>query len=108
MSGPDARAFVAKSSALRHAKQPMPSHQSRHPITTGRLAVLAQSLMHARPAHHAIAGLVVFTNPHQQALVVGLAGNADQLAPQMKDHGRHLAASTTQLERVKNTHASAL
>jgi hypothetical protein len=75
----------------------MPGHQSRHPVAAGRLTGIAQFLVHPRHAHHAIAGLVAPANPHQQALVVGLAGTRRPLAPGMEAAGRHLQTSTHQL-----------
>src|SRR5690606_700006 len=67
--------------------------------------VIAQFFVHPRHAHHAVAGLVIFANPHQQALVVGLAGAHRPLAPGMEPAGRHLQASTHQLNRIETATA---
>jgi hypothetical protein len=48
---------------------------------------------------------VIFANPHQQALIVDLASTHWPFAPSMETTGRHLEASTHQLDRIETATA---
>ena len=67
-----ARGLVPPSPLLRHTGQTQTGmdHQPRHPVQAGRLAFVAQFLVHAWRTHHAIAGGMVPTDLLQQAGVV--------------------------------------
>lgn len=93
------RAFALPRALLRHAEQTVPGHQPSHAITAGRLACIGKILIHARHAHHAIAGGMELPDAGQQSLIVDRTCTQGALAPSMKVAGRHPQASTHQLDR---------
>lgn len=68
------RALVPPAPLLRHARQIGIRHQPGDPVKTGRLAFIAKHFVHARRAHHAIAGRMVLTDLREQPRVVLIAG----------------------------------